>query len=151
MRDFGGKVFIRTTPNKSVPGTVGPKARDMTYHYTEDQRAEIWLSLHAFGVIQWRRQDAFYYMTLWRPCNFTPAHSLTGPVAQPFASRLGGQRFASRGCTNSQWNRVFPVSAVSLQHFNILYLVEASETRGTTALVYWLINSSLYTGTIQGW
>ncbi len=28
--------------------------------------------------------------------------------------------------------------------------VEASETRGTTALVYWLINSSLYTGTVQG-
>jgi hypothetical protein len=29
--------------------------------------------------------------------------------------------------------------------------VEASETRGTTALVYCLINSSLYTGTVQGW
>ncbi len=25
---------------------------------------------------------------LWRPCNFTPTHSLTGPVGQPFASRL---------------------------------------------------------------
>ncbi len=30
-------------------------------------------------------------------------------------------------------------------------LVEASETRGTTALVYCLINSSLYSGTVQGW
>ncbi len=29
--------------------------------------------------------------------------------------------------------------------------VEASETRGTTALVYCLINSSLYTETVQGW
>jgi hypothetical protein len=28
--------------------------------------------------------------------------------------------------------------------------VEASETRGTTALVYCLISSSLYTGTVQG-
>jgi hypothetical protein len=28
--------------------------------------------------------------------------------------------------------------------------VEASETRGTTALVYCLIGSSLYTGTVQG-
>jgi hypothetical protein len=28
--------------------------------------------------------------------------------------------------------------------------VEASETRGTTALVYCLINSSLYTRTVQG-
>jgi hypothetical protein len=29
--------------------------------------------------------------------------------------------------------------------------VEVSTTRGTTALVYCLINSSLYTGTVQGW
>ncbi len=52
---------------------------------------------------------------LWRPCNFTPIHSLTGPVGQPFASCLGGQRFLSHGCTNSQWNQVSPVSIVSLQ------------------------------------
>jgi hypothetical protein len=30
-------------------------------------------------------------------------------------------------------------------------IVEASETRGTTALVSCLISSSLYTGTVQGW
>jgi hypothetical protein len=30
-------------------------------------------------------------------------------------------------------------------------LVEASETRGTTALVYCLIDSSLYTGTVKRW
>jgi hypothetical protein len=29
--------------------------------------------------------------------------------------------------------------------------VEASKTRGTTAQVYCLIGSSLYTGTVQGW
>jgi hypothetical protein len=29
--------------------------------------------------------------------------------------------------------------------------VEVSATRGTTTLVYCLINSSLYTGTVQGW
>jgi hypothetical protein len=29
--------------------------------------------------------------------------------------------------------------------------MEVSATRGTTALVYCLINSSLYTGTVQGW
>jgi hypothetical protein len=28
--------------------------------------------------------------TLWMPCFFTPTHSLTGPVGQPFASSLGG-------------------------------------------------------------
>ncbi len=51
---------------------------------------------------------------LWRPWNFTPIHSLIGPVGQPFASRPGGQRFASQACLNSQWNRVSPVNAVSL-------------------------------------
>jgi hypothetical protein len=49
---------------------------------------------------------------LWR--NVIPIHSLTGPVGQPFASCLGGQGFASWGCTNSQWNQVSPVSVVSL-------------------------------------
>jgi hypothetical protein len=29
-------------------------------------------------------------LMLWRPSNFTPLHSLTGPVRQLFASRLGG-------------------------------------------------------------
>ncbi len=38
----------------------------------------------------------------------TLLHSLTGPVGQPFASRLGGERFMSRGSTSS------PVSVVSL-------------------------------------
>jgi hypothetical protein len=33
--------------------------------------------------------------------------------------------------------------------FVYVQCVEASETRGTTALVYWLINSSLYTGTVH--
>ncbi len=31
---------------------------------------------------------------LWRPCNVTPIHSLTGPVGHLFTSRLGGQQFA---------------------------------------------------------
>ncbi len=51
---------------------------------------------------------------VWRPCNFTPQHSLTDPVGQPFSFHLGDQQFASWGCTNSQWNRVSPVSDVSL-------------------------------------
>jgi hypothetical protein len=39
-------------------------------------------------------------------------------TSQPFASqRFASQRFASRGCTNSQWNRVSPDSAVSLQNW----------------------------------
>ncbi len=53
-------------------------------------------------------------IVLWRTCNFTPIHGLPSLVGQLFASRLGGQRFASWGCTISQWNRVSPVSTVSL-------------------------------------
>ncbi len=33
---------------------------------------------------------------VWRPYNFTPTLSLTGPVGQLLASHLGGQRFASQ-------------------------------------------------------
>ncbi len=45
----------------------------------------------------------FLNLILWRPCNFSPIDSLTGPLGQPFASHLG-LRFASWRCTNSQWN-----------------------------------------------
>ncbi len=38
---------------------------------------------------------------------------------------------------------------ISLYVFIYFMSVEASETRGTTALVYWLINSSLYTGAVH--
>ncbi len=55
------------------------------------------------------------------------------------------------------WNQDSPVSVVSLywwprrDNLIVVTTVEASETRGTTALVYCLISSSLYTGTVQGW
>ncbi len=44
---------------------------------------------------------SLFLFPLWRPCSFTPLHSLTGPVGQPFASRPGGQRFTSWGCTHT--------------------------------------------------
>ncbi len=50
---------------------------------------------------------------LWRPCNFTPIHSLTGPVDQPFASCLGDQQFASRRCTHSHNGTGFLLLALS--------------------------------------
>ncbi len=42
--------------------------------------------------------------------------------------------------------------SVQCKGYNLIWVttVEASETRGTTALVYCLINSSLCTGTVQG-
>jgi hypothetical protein len=41
--------------------------------------------------------------------------------------------------------------SVQCKGYNLIGVttVEASETRGTTALVYWLINSSLYTGSVH--
>jgi hypothetical protein len=44
-------------------------------------------------------------------------------------------------------------SAEDCKGYNLIGVttVEASETRGTTALVYCLIGSSLYKGTVQGW
>jgi hypothetical protein len=53
-----------------------------------------------------------------------------------------------------------PPVSVSVQKYSVQYkgynligvtTVEVSTTRGTTALVYFLINSSLYTGTVQRW
>jgi hypothetical protein len=43
--------------------------------------------------------------------------------------------------------------SVQCKGYNLIGVttVEVSATRGTTALVYCLINSSLYTGTVQGW
>jgi hypothetical protein len=43
--------------------------------------------------------------------------------------------------------------SVQCKGYNLIGVttVEASETRGTTALVYCLISSSLYTGTVQRW
>jgi hypothetical protein len=42
--------------------------------------------------------------------------------------------------------------SVQCKGYNLIGVttVEASKTRGTTALVYCLINSSLYTGTVPG-
>jgi hypothetical protein len=43
--------------------------------------------------------------------------------------------------------------SVQCKGYNLIKVtnVEASGTRGTTALVYCLIDSSLYTGTVQRW
>jgi hypothetical protein len=67
-------------------------------------------------------QSSCWGGSVWRPSNFTPTHSLTVPEGQPFASCLGGQRFAYPGCTNSQWNLDSPVSAISLQYRYRYYL-----------------------------
>jgi hypothetical protein len=43
--------------------------------------------------------------------------------------------------------------SVQCKGYNLIGVttVEVSTTRGMTALVYCLINSNLYTGTVQGW
>ncbi len=52
---------------------------------------------------------------LWRPCNFIPIHSLTGPMGQPFASRLGGHGSCTRDAPSLTMEPGSHVSAVSLQ------------------------------------
>ncbi len=57
------------------------------------------------------------------PCSFTPKHSLTGPVGQPFASHLGRQRCMFWGCTYLTMEPGSPVSNVSLHNGFKLLLV----------------------------
>ncbi len=52
------------------------------------------------------------FRMLWSSCIFTPLHSLTGSVGQPFASHQGGQRFAP-GYASTHLELGSPVSAVS--------------------------------------
>jgi hypothetical protein len=40
----------------------------------------------------------------WSSCILTPQHSLTGPVGQPFASRLGGVVIHDIGVHPLFWN-----------------------------------------------
>ncbi len=51
----------------------------------------------------------------WRPCSFTPIHSLTGPVGQPFASRLGGSGSRPMVALTLTMEPGSPVSNVLLQ------------------------------------
>ncbi len=50
---------------------------------------------------------------MWRSRNLTPIHSLIGPVGQPFASGLEGQRFRSRGRTHYHKGTGFLMLALS--------------------------------------
>ncbi len=43
-----------------------------------------------FSQVLYFRARASIYTDMCGPCSFTPIHSLTGPVGQPFASRLEG-------------------------------------------------------------
>jgi hypothetical protein len=52
---------------------------------------------------------------LWRPCSFTPIHSLTGPVGQPFASPLWGSISWPGDAPTLTIEPGSPVSDVSLQ------------------------------------
>jgi hypothetical protein len=52
---------------------------------------------------------------LWSSCILTLLHSLTGPVGQPFASRLGGAGLHAPEVHPHFWNWDSPVIVVSLQ------------------------------------
>ncbi len=72
--------------------------------------AEPWLHRKVRSVGWWwfiYLSVAHVWSKMWRPCNFTPPHTLTGPVGQPFASCLGGQWFASRDAQTHNGTWVF--------------------------------------------
>jgi hypothetical protein len=56
------------------------------------------------------------------------------------------------GCRHMSVSMSVQQYSVQYKGYNLIGVttVEASATRGTTALVYYWINSSLYTGTVQG-
>jgi hypothetical protein len=60
--------------------------------------------------------------------NFIPMHSLTGPVGQPFASRLGGQQFVSCDAPTPTTEPGSPVCDVSLQVFDSLIKCELANS-----------------------
>ncbi len=62
--------------------------------------------------------------------------------------------FASPPVTNCQFycfkNAIPPTLSFHFPYINIYMLVEEGATRGTTALVYYQLHNSLYTGIVQG-
>jgi hypothetical protein len=60
---------------------------------------------------------------LWRTCSFTPIHSLTGPVGQPFASCLGGSSSGPGDAPTLTMEPGSPVSDVSLHWWPRRYLI----------------------------
>ncbi len=68
-------------------------------------------------------------------------------------TKAGERATSAEGCRRVSVGVSVQQYSVQFKGYNLIGVttVEASETRGTTALVYCLISSSLYTGTVQGW
>jgi hypothetical protein len=71
-------------------------------HRANNVKSQLWSHIAFHGSIplfhvllllatQWlvRARSSCWGGAVWRPCNFTPTHSLTGPVGEQFASCLG--------------------------------------------------------------
>jgi len=74
-------------------------------------------------------------------------------LKQKSLTKAGERATSAEDCRRVSVGVCVQQYSVQCKGYNLIGVttVEASETRGTTALVYCLINSSLYTGTVQGW
>jgi len=74
-------------------------------------------------------------------------------LKQKSLTKAGERATSAEDCRRVSVGVCVQQYSVQCKGYNLIGVttVEASETRGTTALVYCLISSSLYTGTVQGW
>jgi hypothetical protein len=71
---------------------------------------------------------------LWRLCSFTPVHSLTGPVGQPFASHLGELRFPAMHPHFWNWDLLLAMSHYRSKFYvHSVAMVAYSKKRGRVA------------------
>jgi hypothetical protein len=103
----------------------------------------IWKKLLIF---KWNRK----WKVLWKlypmECTLQNLNQKSLTKAGERATSTNDYRHVSVGVSVQQYS-------VQCKGYNLIQVttMEASKTRGTKALVYCLINSSLYTGTVQGW
>jgi hypothetical protein len=74
-------------------------------------------------------------------------------LKQKSLTKAGERATSAEDCRHVSVGVSVQQYSVQCKVYNLIGVttLEASETRGTTALVYCLISSSLYTGTVQGW
>jgi hypothetical protein len=72
-------------------------------------------------------------------------------LKQKSLTKAGERATSARDCWRVNVGVSVQQYSVQCKGYNLIGVttLEAIETRGTTALVYWLINSSLYTGTVH--
>jgi hypothetical protein len=96
--------------------------------------------------VLWRRNPLFHSISIRFICSILscPMYTSRYIVWDNDRMTLCSKNYISK-------NVFFFLEKLTFQEQPIFLPPQASKTRGTTALVYCLISSSLYTGTVQGW